>query len=640
MCRGCAALEITCHGGETKPDWMDGAARQREMAQRFKARIKDGASARRERRAGTSAYSQTAFIVTSQQDYVSEQVEPGRPGHPRGSRAKPPAEDGPSSAMPLGAQMEECDVAVASPDDASSPSSLLSSSSSTTTSDGAVTSPTARSILDLAHKLPSDLASSTADFPSLGQAWELDFILIYLDYVFPFLFPFYRPPLVGTSRAWLLLFLRQNSAVFHSVLSLSSFFFTVGLKDVFPDERGPCKSVIWGQVVKQSNMSFAMIQKDLGEINGTGATQAGLLEKARIMETIVQLLMFELFVGRSADWNTHLTPALSLFEDIFEGPSRSFPAKSGLACVLEEMAWPPPSHPGLERPIWNPDQAAFRFFTAVLLFVDIVASTSLERAPRLRRHHSRLLADLAPEEIAGPVDLSAFVGCRNWVLLAVGEIATLDAWKKEMERAGSLSRPELVERANGISRVLEQGLASLDTSPPPPSDTHHSNSNSNSNNSIGHLQPYYHANLRHTGKSLSAAPTRIWAHAAQIYLSVVVSGWAPSDAPVRRAVAQVLTLVQAVDSAAQLHTLAWPVCVAGCLAEGDAQEHEFGTVVTGTGDSQLLSAVREAGRIMQAVWRRRRRRRRSRSSRQNSADGETWDLAACFRVLGTPALLV
>jgi hypothetical protein len=198
VCRSCTALEITCHGGETKPDWIDGAARQREMAQRIKTRIKDGASARRERRAGTSSCSQTAFIVTSQQDYASEQGGPTRPRHPGGSRARPPFEDGPSSAGPPGAQMKECDVAAASPDDASSPSSL---SSSTTMSDGAVTSPIARSILDLAHKLPSDKAGSLAAFPSLGQAWELDFIIIYLDYVFPFLFPFYRPPLVGTSRA-------------------------------------------------------------------------------------------------------------------------------------------------------------------------------------------------------------------------------------------------------------------------------------------------------------------------------------------------------------------------------------------------------------------------------------------------------
>jgi hypothetical protein len=264
----------------------------------------------------------------------------------------------------------------------------------------------------------------------------------------------------------------------------------------------------------------------------------------------------------------------------------------------------------------------FVFFTAILLFVDIVASTSLERAPRLRSHHSRLLADLAPEEIAGPVDLSAFVGCQNWVLLAVGEIAALDAWKKEMKWAGSLSRLELVERANSISQVLEQGLASLDTSPPPPSDTHN-------NNSIGRLQPYYHASLQFTGKSLSAAPTRIWAHAAQIYLSVVVSGWVPSDAQVRHDVAQILTLLRAVDSAAQMHTFAWPICVAGCLAEGDAQEQEFSTTITGTGDLQLLSAVRESGRIMKAVWK----------SRQ-SLDAETWDMAACFRVLGTPALLV
>lgn len=83
--------------------------------------------------------------------------------------------------------------------------------------------------MGLANEVPQDKVAAL--FPSLGQGWEMDFVMIYLDYVWPFLFPFYRPPLVGTSRAWTLASLQQSRAVFHSVLSLSSFFFTFGLKD-------------------------------------------------------------------------------------------------------------------------------------------------------------------------------------------------------------------------------------------------------------------------------------------------------------------------------------------------------------------------------------------------------------------------
>jgi hypothetical protein len=189
-------------------------------------------------------------------------------------------------------------------------------------------------------------------------------------------------------------------------------------------------------------MSFEMTQKYLAGINDANA-HVGLLQKARLMETIVQLLVFELFVSRSADWNIHLKPAITLFEDIFEEASRTNVAGAGLECVLGHMACSGPSVRGLERPVWNPDQAVFRLFTATLVFIDIVTSTYLERAPLLCNYHSRILADSAPEQITGPLDLSAFVGCDNWGLLAVGEISAIDAWKKKKKiRAGDRLPPE------------------------------------------------------------------------------------------------------------------------------------------------------------------------------------------------------
>jgi hypothetical protein len=487
-CRTCVTLEITCYDGEAKPDWMDGAVRRKEMARRIKAQIKDSARGRRERRA-VSATRDQAFIVISQQELMDE--------HDELSQIKQPqerlSEDKPSSALTPRPHVEECDMEVPSPDTTSSPSSLPKTKSNI---DGHDLIP--KSILDLGYESPQLAENSSATLTSPGRAWEMDFIMIYLDYVSPFLFPFYRPPLFGTSRAWLLSFIRQNSAVFHSVLSLSSFFFTVALKDVF-GEREPCKSVVWRQVVNQAAMSFEMIQKDLVELNDVNA-RVDLLQKAHLMETIVQLLVFELFVSRSADWDIHLMPVITLFEEIFEEASWTNVAGPGLECILGHMAWSRPSVRGLERPVWNPDQAAFRFFTAILVFIDIVASTSLERAPLLRNYHSRILADSAPEQITGPLDLSAFVGCDNWVLLAVGEISALDAWKKKKKiRAGDLLQPYLEEKAYGISRTLEEGLY-----------RHHTTSVSaagiHDKDRTRRLRPYYHDSLQYTVKSTPGYP--------------------------------------------------------------------------------------------------------------------------------------
>ncbi|KAJ0161062.1 Transcriptional regulatory protein UME6, partial [Colletotrichum tanaceti] len=50
VCDGCAQLEITCYYSDVKPDWMDGAERQKEMADNLKKQVKIQANNRRERK--------------------------------------------------------------------------------------------------------------------------------------------------------------------------------------------------------------------------------------------------------------------------------------------------------------------------------------------------------------------------------------------------------------------------------------------------------------------------------------------------------------------------------------------------------------------------------------------------------------
>jgi hypothetical protein len=104
--------------------------------------------------------------------------------------------------------------------------------------------------------------------------------------------------------------------------------------------------------------------------------------------------------------------------------------------------------------LWNADQAVFRFFSAMLLVDDIVSSTSLASRPRLREYHAHLLTtDLKPE-LEVPLQLEDFIGCQSWALLLAGEIAALDAWKKEMKKDGALPTTQLVQRASMIRRRL------------------------------------------------------------------------------------------------------------------------------------------------------------------------------------------
>lgn len=461
---------------------------------------------------------------------------------------------------------------------------------------------------------------SVAALSPLGRAWELDATMTYMDHVFPFLFPFYRPSLLATSRAWLLSFVTLNAAISHSVLSLSSFFITVGLKECHPD-RAPCNSVIWSQVVAQAEKSFEMIRKDLAEADTRQGGTAQLLHKARTMETIIQLLVFELIVGGSsgAAWQAHLAPAVALLEDLTaDDDNVAYREDSGggggLAHVLDQMAWPPPSFPKLseQRHLWNPDQAAFRFFAAVLLVLDILASVALRHTPRLRHYHSRLLPDMEPAETTTPaLGLSHVVGCQNWVLRAIGETAALDEWKKTQREAGTFARAEMVGRAAEIYQLLSEGFARLEEEDKCTGST---------------VDPLRQCLLASPRPQQRVSPTRVWAHAARIYLSLAANGWTPSDPEVRRDVARALELLGAADSLAELRALAWPLCVAGCLAEAGEAREAFEGILARVRGSQLLGALREVDKTVAAVW------------GLEVVDGD-WDVAACLEVLGAPALL-
>lgn len=445
-----------------------------------------------------------------------------------------------------------------------------------------------------------------------GRGVELGFVMIYLDHVFPFLFPFYRPSLLETGRHWLLSLLCQNEVSFYTAASLSSYFYSVVQQDARQETQEDCKALVWTRLLEQIDMAVRTIQQDIADINRHGV-QAGLIESAHVLGEIVQLLIVEVTVRRNVDWNIHLTPALAIFEDIFKYHG-SLSTQPNLEYLLNQF--PPPfaitvAH---NKPLPNTaDQSALLFFMAILLFVDVISSTSFDRPPRLQSFHAHLLSSTHANE--APIKLEAYIGCQNWVLLAISDISTLGAWKKNAKSAGNLSVINLVNRAGPISQTLEQGLVKLDASL--------------ANNTAGPLNnTYTRFEDLTTNRSSIATATRIWAHAAYIYLSVVLSGWQPSSPDIQNNVTKVLNLLQDIKAPAQLRSLAWPLCIAGCLAL-PYQEELVRAIIKSMGELKMFGSIGVVEDIVEEVWRKR-----------DMVEGDNWDVAACLRIFGSPALLV
>lgn len=88
---------------------------------------------------------------------------------------------------------------------------------------------------------------------------------------------------------------------------------------------------------------------------------------------------------------------------------------------------------------FSSDQSAFRFYSAYLVWADVVAATARGEAPRLREFHDELLEGVGPAgSDSGASDnareppqlaLEDYIGCRGWAVRLLGEVASLAAWK-------------------------------------------------------------------------------------------------------------------------------------------------------------------------------------------------------------------
>ena len=459
--------------------------------------------------------------------------------------------------------------------------------------------------------------------PAHPEIAELDrgLIMYYFDYFFPLLFPLYRPPLSEGGRSWMLDMVMQSQTMQQTTLCLSTYFFSLALETASSDHEA-CKVHAWKKLLESSNNAFRVLKGELKTLNHSNI-QDHLPEAVRIIGGIMQLQRFEITACCFENCQAHLGAALALFQLILEGTTITKPSMllSNFSAVMYK----------LRRSSWNwavenirvpsVDQAAFRFFSTLLIVDDIIASTALEKIPTLYKYHSSLLlgcgSSTSHEE--SPINIEAILGCQNWVMIQIGEIAALDAWKKNRRKTGELDITELAVRAKGIQDTLEGHLVLLraaSTTVP-----------SNVGSAADIFTSYNNQPL--TSDNERAFVTRVWAHAAIVYLSIVVSGWQTSNANVRHHVKSTIDLlVHPGTSPALLRTLVWPFCVAGCLAER-AEESMLRDIVNGLRPPSVFGTMRKAIEIMENVWQTR-----------ETLDVGTWDLAAAIRSLGHFLLLV
>lgn len=542
-----------------KPEWMDGGAKQDEMAKRLKCEVK---KSRRDRFLGQS------HVI----------IEPTTDGNKK--------------------RFEQLAISESQRDsnDSQEPRSE-----------------TANTSLQREHdcKRASKHFSGTMDFA------RSDTILLtfHLEYVLPFLFPFYNPSILEGGRSWILEMMISSPVVRQATLCQSSYFFSLA-RGVTADDS------TWEAVLAQTRDAFSILRQSLQFIHGSSITEH-LHGAVRILASIMQIQRFEVAVLSFENCQAHLNAALALFRQLLDSSGTVEPAgnRSKFSSVVSLLGPATRLLPSQSVHIPSAEQAAFRFSSALLLYDDIIASTVSQRQPKLYEYHHCLLN--SSDDTEPLINFETVMGCQNWVLLHISETAMLDAWKQGCQSAGNLNMIDVVHRATPIKDSLERHLTQLRNDIVGP--------DSRQPSSLLEMftTGYSHPKTPKTPSAQTALVTQVWAHATLLYLSVVVSGWQPASIDVRYRVGKIIELLtSSISPPGLLRTMVWPFCVAGCLAE-PAQIPHFRTIADALQPPSVFGTVRKALEVMENVW-----------HKQDASDTWSRDLATCFKHQGDLVLLV
>lgn len=732
VCTTCSTLEVTCHYGEAKPTWMDGGRREKEKTAEIKVMIKARAGERRERKWAVfldpPQTEQNHDDVGREAEY--SRVEDTTTEDPSGPLSVNPNTEavartgGPSSSSsPYNTtnhgQHEERRQTTAIPDDNPSHSTAAAQLPSP---ESQTRSP--RWLDEVPAAVRTTLLSSSHGVDDVELERETNNIMIYLDHVVPFFYPFYRPPLISGSRGWQLYLLFRDRTIFHTALSLAAYFLAVVFHTtrdqpaLRPETHTACQGAAWADLVKHQELAIRTLQADVARLSG----ESSLRESIRGLQGIVQLLEFDMAIARrpdvdgtgtksgessSSSWLPHLNAALELFNQILERQRRHdehsahvsiMPSFEPSQSIKQRQKHPwysithqlshfssasiPPPRLNFKPPLSN-SESALHFYTARLLYVDIIAGTTLNRVPLLEPHHAALLQsdddnlhnhshdhdqceqgeDGNDNSRSGPaIHLAEHIGIQNWALFATARATALSVWKAQMRSQGTLSVVELVRRAGVIEADIRAGIAGLAPSldgglaqggggsgggaktflfdpsdfsagqyhAPRPITTFTSSSSSSSSSSTAAVP------------AVIALHTTIHARATLIYLSSATSGLQPSLPEIQTELSHVLDLIRLLPSASCLRTLLWAFTVAGCVAVTPEQRALFEDAVdTGMGDMGVFGGVRESLAVLRAVW-----GVGDCGALHGCSGGGSemigglgdWSLAGCLNILGHPSL--
>ncbi|PIA88916.1 hypothetical protein CB0940_06750 [Cercospora beticola] len=341
------------------------------------------------------------------------------------------------------------------------------------------------------------------------QTREAALLMHYLDDVFQWQFPYCNSSDEHGNRGWLLMLLSRRGPSFYAAISIAAL-----------HKAGRDQSRREINATQEALGYRARALKELHKLLTSNNVDHLMQNKDHLAEFFacsILLVGFEVLNGGTEDWRLHVD------------------AITSLASSMEL---------GIVNPRLAADSAGLQFLITAVLWLDLISYLRME-------------------------DIT---GCRDWVMQAIGDIATLRDWKEKQKLTGRLSVLQLATKARPIEESLNVGL---DTSEPQKGSTR-------------------------------GTITKLFALAALVWLHAVVSEPLPSLPEIRHAVSQSVTLISE-SNKLSLSGAVWALCVTASMAEESIQPFFHSVFEDLIRDSGQLGNASTAFSIIEEVWARQRR---------------------------------
>jgi len=228
-----------------------------------------------------------------------------------------------------------------------------------------------------------------------------------------------------------------------------------------------------------------------------------------------------------------------------------------------------------------------KFITRTTFWFDVWGSITERRVPRFMDIYQALFGNTQTAYIgatpSGPISMVNIIGCSNKSFRAMAEIASLAAWKDEMERDGQLSAPQLVTRGVDIAtkwlNVTEEELTN-------PSETEETD--------LGFQR---------------RIASEVFRACARVYLNMVVSSPHPRVEEIKRGVGETIRLLaqirhgDTINTQAIVRSVISAICICGCLTDDYNQMQFFLERLDSLGEeSELWGNCRTVKLLIRRVW--------------------------------------